>query len=89
MDLTPVRLSRLPHELRLDDFASHAQSHLGRANQLNKYEGTPNRFGGWKGKGICLPNAVNCDINMPIVAFTEFSGWGGTSWTERISRYGR
>ena len=50
------------------------------ANQFNKYEGTPNRFGGWKGKGICIPNAVNCDVNMPIVAFTEFSGWGGTSW---------
>jgi outer membrane receptor protein involved in Fe transport len=50
------------------------------ANQFNKYEGTPNRFGGWKAKGICIPNAVDCDVNMPIVAFTEFSGWGGTSW---------
>jgi hypothetical protein len=61
--------------------SAHMLNHVSvGANQFNKYEGTPNRFGGWKAKGICIPNAVDCDINMPIVAFSEFSGWGGTSW---------
>lgn len=55
-------------------------------NQFNKYEGTPNQFrngtltGGWKSQGICIPNAVDCDVNMPIVQFSEFSTWGGTAW---------
>jgi len=55
-------------------------------NQFNKYQGSPNQFrkgtqvGGWKAEGICIPNAVDCDVNMPIAQFTEFSTWGGTAW---------
>ena len=36
-----------------------------------------NAFGGWKGRGICLINAFDCDENFPEMSFSEFSTWGG------------
>ena len=34
--------------------------------------------GKWKDK-LCFPNAVDCDVNFPVVGFSEFSGWGGSA----------
>src|SRR5436309_12819983 len=39
---------------------------------------TPNYQGHWKDKP-CVPNAVACDVNFPVIGFTEFSGWGGSA----------
>ncbi|MDQ3258996.1 MAG: TonB-dependent receptor [Acidobacteriota bacterium] len=36
-----------------------------------------NAFGGWRGRGICLINAFDCDENFPEMSFSEFSTWGG------------
>src|SRR5690606_9219828 len=31
---------------------------------------------GWASKGICLIDAWNCDVNFPIIEFSDFSRWG-------------
>jgi outer membrane receptor protein involved in Fe transport len=36
--------------------------------------------GGWSQKGICLKNAWNCDVNFPIVEFSDYSRWGGDAY---------
>ncbi|MCX6629628.1 MAG: carboxypeptidase regulatory-like domain-containing protein [Candidatus Solibacter sp.] len=33
--------------------------------------------GGWKAKGICMPNVPNCDINLPLLGTGDFGQWGG------------
>ena len=35
---------------------------------------------GWKGKGICIQNVPNCDINLPMISTGEFGTWGGFGW---------
>ncbi len=36
--------------------------------------------GGWSGKGICLKNAWNCDVNFPLISFSDYSQWGGDAF---------
>ncbi len=36
--------------------------------------------GGWQGKGICIQNVPNCDINLPMIGTGEFGTWGGSGW---------
>ena len=31
---------------------------------------------GWRGKGICLKGAWNCDLNFPIIELSDYSTWG-------------
>lgn len=31
---------------------------------------------GWQAKGVCLRGAWNCDLNFPIVEFSDYSRWG-------------
>jgi hypothetical protein len=47
-------------------------------NTFNKDAYSPNVGGNWKDK-ICIPNAVDCNVNMGIIAFSEFSTWGGSA----------
>jgi outer membrane receptor protein involved in Fe transport len=30
----------------------------------------------WSAKGLCLEDAWNCDVNFPIIEFSDFSRWG-------------
>ncbi|MCC6368768.1 MAG: TonB-dependent receptor [Bryobacterales bacterium] len=48
-------------------------------NLFSKDSFSPAVGGGWKAKGICLKNAVDCNVNFPGITFTEFSGWGATA----------
>ena len=36
--------------------------------------------GGWSSKGICLKNAWNCDVNFPLIQFSDYSQWGGDAY---------
>ncbi|MBV6433449.1 MAG: hypothetical protein IANPNBLG_03627 [Bryobacteraceae bacterium] len=48
-------------------------------NLFSKDSFSPNVGGGWKAKGVCFKNSVDCNVNFPGVTFTEFSGWGGVA----------
>jgi hypothetical protein len=48
-------------------------------NLFYKVSSSANATGGWKQK-ICMKNVPDCDINFPVAAFSEFSGWGATSF---------
>jgi hypothetical protein len=48
-------------------------------NNFEKYTHSPNAGGNWKDK-ICVPNVIDCNVNFPRVLFSEFTGWGGTSF---------
>jgi hypothetical protein len=41
-------------------------------------DGIPTTPTGWKEKGICIPNYPDCNVNFPIVNFSnsEFTNWG-------------
>jgi carboxypeptidase family protein len=47
-------------------------------NTFNKDAYSPNVGQNWADR-ICIPNAVDCNVNMGIISFTEFSTWGGSS----------
>lgn len=48
-------------------------------NEFVKNSFSPNAGKNWKDK-VCIKNAVDCNVNFPNVAFTEFSGWGGAAY---------
>ncbi len=47
-------------------------------NKFYKDAYSPNVGQNWKSK-VCIPNAVDCNVNYPNVTFTEFTGWGATA----------
>src|SRR5687767_7241868 len=49
------------------------------ANTFNKNAFSPNVDQGWSSK-VCIKNAVDCDQNMGIITFSEFSQWGTSSY---------
>ncbi len=49
-------------------------------NTFNKNAFSPNVDQNWREKGICIPNAVDCNQNFGIISFTEFATWGGSSY---------
>jgi len=49
------------------------------ANTFNKNAYSPNVDQNWKDK-VCIPNVLDCNQNMGAITFTEFSGWGATSY---------
>ncbi len=48
-------------------------------NQFYKNSYSPNSGGNWKSK-VCIPNAVDCNVNFPNIGFSEFTGWGSTAY---------
>ncbi len=48
-------------------------------NLFYKVSASANATGGWKSK-ICMKNVPDCDVNFPNAGFSEFSGWGATSF---------
>ena len=49
------------------------------ANTFNKNAFSPNVDQNWKDK-VCIKNAVDCNQNMGIITFSEFSQWGTSSY---------
>ncbi len=47
-------------------------------NTFNKDSFSTNVGKNWKSK-VCILNAVDCNVNLGNVAFSEFSGWGGAA----------
>jgi hypothetical protein len=47
-------------------------------NTFNKDAFSTNVGKNWKGK-VCIINAVDCNVNLGNVSFTEFSSWGGAA----------
>jgi len=67
------------HRATWDWIGSRIVNHLTfGVNTFNKDAYSPNVGGNWKGR-VCIPNAVDCNVNMGIVAFSEFSTWGGSA----------
>jgi hypothetical protein len=48
-------------------------------NMFYKVSASANATGGWQSK-LCMKNVPDCDINFPVASFTEFAGWGATSF---------
>ena len=49
------------------------------ANTFNKNAFSNNVDQNWQDK-VCIKNAVDCNQNMGIITFSEFSQWGGSSY---------
>lgn len=49
------------------------------SNYFYKNSYSANSGQDWKSK-ICMKNAVDCNDNFPRLTFSEFSGWGATSY---------
>ena len=47
-------------------------------NTFNKDAFSVNVGGNWKSK-VCIINAVDCNVNMGNVTFSDLSGWGGAA----------
>ncbi|HSU69299.1 MAG TPA: TonB-dependent receptor, partial [Tepidisphaeraceae bacterium] len=48
-------------------------------NKFYKNSYSPNTGGDWKSK-VCIPNAVDCNVNFPSLSFSEFTSWGGAAY---------
>ena len=68
------------HRASWDWVGAHMVNHLTvGANTFNKNAFSPNVDQGWASQ-VCIKNAVDCDQNMGIISFSEFSTWGGSSY---------
>jgi hypothetical protein len=67
------------HRVTWDWIGSRTVNHLTfGVNTFNKDAYSPNVGGNWKDR-VCIPNAVDCNVNMGIVSFSEFATWGGSA----------
>jgi hypothetical protein len=67
------------HRATWDWIGSRIVNHLTfGVNTFNKDAYSPNVGQEWKSK-ICIPNSVDCNVNMGALTFSEFSTWGGTA----------
>jgi hypothetical protein len=48
-------------------------------NKFFKNAFSPNSGLNWANK-ICIKNAVDCNVNFPNISFSEFTGWGSTTY---------
>ena len=48
-------------------------------NKFYKNSFTPSSGQGWKDK-TCMKNAVDCNVAFPNISFTDFTGWGSTTY---------
>lgn len=47
-------------------------------NLFAKVSFSPNYKGGWRDT-VCIPNVIDCDVNFPVLTFSEFTNWGGNA----------
>ena len=74
-----LRRGPAPRDLRLDDFAAHVQPLFARASTPSTRTAFSVNVGkNWKSK-VCIINAVDCNVNLGNVSFSEFSSWGGAA----------
>ncbi len=67
------------HRASWDAVGSRIVNHLSiGANTFNKNAFSPNVDQNWAPR-VCIPNAVDCDQNMGVIEFSEFSTWGASS----------
>src|SRR5882762_4044598 len=67
------------HRATWDWIGSRTVNHLTVGfNTFNKDAYSPNVGGNWKEK-VCIPNAVDCNVNLGNIAFSELSTWGGAA----------
>lgn len=60
--------------------SAHLFNHLSvGGNKFYKNSYSPNSGLNWKAK-VCIPNAVDCNVNFPNIGFSEFTGWGSTAY---------
>jgi Carboxypeptidase regulatory-like domain len=68
------------HRASWDWIGSRIVNHLTFGiNTFNKNAYSPNVAESWKDR-VCIPNAVDCNVNMGIITFSEFSTWGNSSY---------
>ncbi len=48
-------------------------------NLFYKVSSSANVDKGWKDK-LCMKNVPDCNVNFPVASFSDFSGWGSTSY---------
>jgi hypothetical protein len=67
------------HRATWDWIGSRMVNHLTFGiNTFNKDAYSPNVGQSWKDR-VCIPNAVDCNVNMGALTFSEFSTWGGAA----------
>ena len=47
-------------------------------NTFDKLSFSPNYGGNWKDQ-LCFANVIDCNVNFPVVTFSEFTTWGGNA----------
>ncbi len=48
-------------------------------NKFSKNSYSPATGQNWASK-VCIKNAVDCNVNFPVISFSEFTGWGSTAY---------
>ena len=67
------------HRVTWDWIKSRMVNHLTvGVNTFNKDAYSTNVGGNWKDK-VCIPNSIDCDVNMGNIGFSEFATWGGAA----------
>lgn len=67
------------HRATWDWIGSKVVNHLTvGVNTFNKDAFSPNVGQNWRDR-VCIPNAVDCNVNLGIIAFTEFGTWGASA----------
>jgi hypothetical protein len=78
----PIQISSFDadlHRATWDWIGSRVVNHFTfGVNTFNKDAFSPNVGGNWKDR-VCIPNAVDCNVNLGNLTFTEFSPWGGAA----------
>ena len=68
------------HRVSWDWIGGKVVNHLSvGVNSFNKNAFSPNVDQGWRDR-VCIPNAVDCNQNLGIISFSEFSTWGASSY---------
>lgn len=54
-------------------------SFYGGLQKWKERNASENVGGDWKAKGVCIPNAFDCNENFPIITFDDFENWGASA----------
>ncbi|MBA3442633.1 MAG: TonB-dependent receptor, partial [Pyrinomonadaceae bacterium] len=48
-------------------------------NKWREINRSTNATGGWRGRGVCLGGAFDCDYNFPVLQFSDYNQWGNAA----------
>lgn len=54
-------------------------SFYGGLQKWKERNASENVGGDWQGRGVCIPNAFDCNENFPIITFDDFQNWGASA----------